>query len=93
MFIYMYFFVTLQNSDRPKDLRIHFKADHYVQEHDKIPNGYVKVFSDNNAANYLKNLTFKGEIVPRWVQEDLYKRVETALRESGLNDSKCRICQ
>jgi len=75
-----------KNSYETKCLSVHFKADHYIQEHDKIPNGYVKVFSDNNAANYLKNLTHKGEIVPRWVQEDLYKRVETALREMGLND-------
>ena len=67
-------------------LDIHLRPSDVVQGNEPIPNGYVKVYIDNNASNLVKRLSYRMQLVPRYVQEDMYRRIEQALEEEQLTD-------
>lgn len=44
-----------------------------------IPNGYCTPEHSNIAAHNLTRLSHNKELIPRWVQQDLYKKILNAL--------------
>ena len=46
-----------------------------------IPNGYTAPKHLNNAPWSVKKLSHNHQLIPRWVQEDLYEKIQNALLE------------
>ena len=62
-------------------------------DHDgiNIPNGYCTPEHSNIAAHNLTRLSHNQELIPRWVQQDLYKKIKNALAEEQYGAGKLLI--
>lgn len=52
-----------------------------------VPNGYVAPMHENDSPKSLWKLSYCHQLIPRWVQEDLYAKVDEAINEIDLGET------
>ena len=52
-----------------------------------VPNGYVAPMHHNDSPRNLKEHSYCHQLIPRWVQEDLYEKVDEAINEIDFGET------
>lgn len=70
--------------DEGKSLKKHLKlTESNVVVYDHIPNGFIEALHKNNARRCITEVSYAQKVIPRWIQENLYKKVDRSLSKDS----------